>query len=182
MTPGTIDILATSILLFGARSGCRVGFGEILWPTAGWVAVALIGPALAGPLTATFIQVGHFSNALAACLAYTIAAIGIAIAIHRLRVAFGERLLSVLPCGHVDKGLGLVAGLIGTAATLLAVLAVLHPWQVANVDWNPRDMNGDEAIFGLFLAVVGTLRRLVIDESWIGHTAVAHLAAFLLPP
>lgn len=182
MTPGTIDILAASILVFGARSGCRVGFGETLWPTAGWVLVALVGPALAEPLTTTFIDVGHFSKALAASLAYIVAAIGIAIGIHRLRIAFGERLLSILPCGHVDKGLGLVAGLVSASASLLAALAILHPWQVANVDWNPRDMNGDEAIFGLFLAIVGTLRRLVIDESWIGHTAVAHLTAFLLPP
>lgn len=182
MTPGTIDVLATSILLFGARAGCRAGFGETLWSTAGWLAVALAGPALAAPLAASLGQTAHVSSALASSMAYVGAAIAIAIVINRLRVAFGERLLTVLPCGHVDKGLGLVAGVVGTMAAMLAVLALLYPWQSASVDWNPRDIAGDEAVFGLFLAIVGTLRHLVIDESWIGHAAVTHLAAFLLPP
>lgn len=182
MTPGTIDVLATSILLFGARAGCRAGFGETLWSTVGWVAVVLTGPALAAPLATSIGQAAHFSTALASSMAYVAAAIGIAIFVHRLRAAFGERLLASLPCGHVDKALGLAAGMVGTSAAILAVLALLYPWQSASVDWNPRDIAGDEAVFGLFLAIVGTLRHMVIDESWIGHAAVTHLASFLLPP
>jgi uncharacterized membrane protein required for colicin V production len=156
MTPGTIDVLATSIALFGARSGWRVGFGEMLWPTVGWVAVALAGPALAAPLAASLGQMAHVSGALASSMAYVGTAIAIAIVIHRLRLAFGERLLTLLPCGNVDKSLGLIAGFVCASATMLGVLAVLYPWQVATIDWNPRDMNGDEAVFGLFLAIVGT--------------------------
>lgn len=176
-----IDCLVTAILMWGARAGWRQGFGTAFWSAARWLLVLVVGAALAVPTGQVLTRSLSLPAAASPTLAYILVGTAIVVVLEQFRQRFEAPLVTATPAGSLDRFLGLSLSLAGTAAAILIAFALLHPWHVADLDWNPRDVRTDQAIEALLRAVVGSLRRLILEESWIGSLSLHHLTRLLLP-
>lgn len=175
-----IDIVVCMLLVLGIRTGFRLGLGEMLWPLGRWLVIVLVGVLACEPLGALLERLARLPGRSEVALAYVLSGLMLAAATVEAQKHFGDRLIARMPVGRVDHLLGGVAGAIARAALILAIMSLLHPVSGHAVDWSPVGGTVDEAVGELGLAIIGTLRRMVLDESWVGQTARQHFGALLI--
>lgn len=180
MVFGAFDILFTTLLLLGIATGAKAGFGDMVWALVRWPSMALAGAFASVELGPQVAEAAGTSARQGTILAYVGVAAVIGITTALLQKRFGNRVLAAIPPGRVDRFFGGVAGLVARASLILFLLALLHPIDGRNVDWNPAGSNSEGAVNELFLAVFGTLRRAAIDESWYGQMLEQNWSDLLL--
>lgn len=166
---GSFDILITTLLVLGIATGAAAGIGEMLWALIRWPAMVALGLIAAGALGPALAESFRLDASQGSVAGYLGVALVIGIGTALLQKHYGNRVLAAIPAGRVDRFLGGLAGLVARAACILLVLALLHPIDGRNVDWNPAATNSEGAVKELFLAILGSVRRAAIDESWFGQ-------------
>jgi uncharacterized membrane protein required for colicin V production len=175
-----IDFGAAVLLLWGGYHGYQRGLSEMLWPAARWILILTLGAVASGSL-GSWLQETFRTPILSATLAaYIFIGSAIAVVLGYLRRRFSDHLSILLPWGQADHFLGCGVGILARAAALLVVFALLNPLGGARVNWNPGEMSAEEAVRALGGAVLGSLSRAVLIESWSGRFAKGNLAALLI--
>jgi hypothetical protein len=181
MVASTVDIGFLVLLVVGGRGGYRRGLGELIWPLSRWVLILLLGAWCCTPAAASLAPVIRLSPRGAAVVAYVAIGLVITISLDLLQRRFGDRLAAATPGGELGSWLGLVAGVFSSLALLLVAFALLHPVGGTHLDWEPGRMTGAEAVNALGEVILGNLRRLLLEESWLGGMAASHLTGLLIP-
>jgi hypothetical protein len=152
----------------------------MVWPVARWLMVCVIGALTCLPLGAAVSRLTGLSSAPAVLVAYINVGIALIMAVEYMHRRIGERLATLLPWGEADQYLGAGGGILSGAAICMIGLALLNPVEVSTLDWDPARMTGEQAVGALFEVILGTLRRLILEESWVGRAVQEHLGGLLI--
>lgn len=176
-----VDILILALLLWRARVGFQQGFTDVVWSTLHALLVATSGTAASIGLVLSMTHLFSPPPAAANLVALVVFIVLSGLAVELLRRSFGDRLSAADPLKQADPAAGLLASMMTTAAWILVLYSVLHPFPVSSIDWNPMHVNSEAAVHELFSAILGTLRSAILEDSWLGRMAVQHLHPLLLP-
>lgn len=176
-----IDLAMIAALVLAGYGGYHRGLGVMIWPVLRWLLIPSAGALLCVPLGEPLMRGLGLSTGTAHWLAYVAVALVVLLLVSLLERRVGARVSARAPWGESDAALGSVAGVVGGVGLIFITLALLNPAPADMVDWHPQEMSGDEAVSALFGAIAGTLRRLVLEESWVGGWVQTHLAGGLVP-
>lgn len=168
-------------LVLAGYGGYQRGLGAMLWPAMRWLTIPLAGALLCVPLGGPLGQTLGLSAGAAHWFAYVAVAAAVLLAVSLLERRVADRVSATAPWGEGDAVLGAAAGVLGGVGLIFMTLALLNPAPAGLVDWQPQEMAGDEAVSALFGAIAGTLRRLVLEESWVGEMVRTHVSGGLVP-
>ena len=175
------DGVAVVVILLGARTGYIQGFAEVFWSLLRWSAMLAAGVSAWSPFGAQLSELTGLSALPSAEFAFLVMAGTAALASAGLQRLFGEQLLLAIPGGRLDCVLGVIAGGLAAAAAILNVYAILNPFAIAHVNWNPAATGGyDTALQDLVTAILATLRNAALEGSWVGRTVQEHLGMLLI--
>lgn len=179
LTP--VDAGIVGLLLLAGHVGYNRGLSEMLWSTLRWWLVVIGGALACIPLGAWLVGLVRLQPAVGMAVAYSVLALSISLLVEQFHRRFGDRLAATAPWGSGDSYLGIAAGVLAWSAALIFALALLNPIPATTPDWDPGKMSGSEAIEALIQVVLGSLRRLVLDESFFGKAAQTYLSGLLVP-
>lgn len=177
---GPFDAVIFVAVVVSTRVGYKLGFGEAFWSLLQWGLAFAAGTLSWAPLgQEVSAQTGWALN-VSAVLVY--AAVGTAafIGTSLARRLFGERLLLAMPPGPADGLLGAAAGAGAALSGAMIFFALLNPFEITNIDWNPLGMKNEDAITSLSHAIFGSLRNAAFDTSWVGQTLQQNFKDFLI--
>jgi hypothetical protein len=177
------DGVAVVVVLLGARAGFIRGFADVFWVMLRWGAMLAAGVSAWSPFGRQLSALTGLSALPSAEFAYLVMAGTAALAVAGLNRLLGEQMLLAIPPNRADCVFGAVAGGVGAAAAILNVYAILNPFAMTNIEWNPGATGGyDTAIQDLVAAVLATLRNAALEGSWIGRAVQEHLGMLLIRP
>jgi uncharacterized membrane protein required for colicin V production len=173
------DIAVLLVLAFGVARGRKHGMSEELMLVAKWVAIIVVGGMGYAVIGDVISDNSVFTKLSAYLMAYTVIALGIAVAFLAIKKLAHGKLVGSDVFGSGEYYLGMIAGFLRYACILIFAMAFLHAplytkQQIADDLKFQNDVYGSD-----FFPKLYTVQSDVFEKSFVGQQ-VGNQLSFLL--